>query len=222
MEHQTSSPLADGDAEQREAEYARIEQQIAAAGAPGDQESAVALVVASVRPLIEHVLCAASSRIATEEWTRASVLLYEMIKVDMLKVCAEFNRKTEEGIPLHMTIFTAPDSVFATMVEKEPSAWTRDDAVIAGVQMAPYGAMWTRGASEIFAMAEWGEVEWFGAWAGSCMPYFPRGLPKAAAGRASRRIDSRRWRYCAWTSCGRRRTRCRKRWSRARGLPSAT
>ena len=98
--HQTSSPLADGDAEQREAEYARIEQQIAAAGAPGDQESAVALVVASVKPLIEHVLCAAASRVPTEEWTRASVLLYEMIKVDMLKVCAEFNRKTEEGIPL--------------------------------------------------------------------------------------------------------------------------
>ena len=99
------------------------------------EAGAVELVAACVKPL-SSVLCAPASRIAAPEWQRASLLLYELVKVDLVKVGVELLRKdaaivasagaVPEGgfgppaAPLGL-IWSAPDSALGEMVRKEPS-----------------------------------------------------------------------------------------------------
>ena len=110
-----------------------------------DEESA-ALVIASANPIVRSVLCAPSSRIGLEEWRRASLLLFEMTKIDMLSVCAELWRRDEHGVLAFFNVWTAPDSVLAEMVAKEPSEWGREDALTAALNMAAILPMWCVGA----------------------------------------------------------------------------
>jgi hypothetical protein len=158
-----ASTLADGTAEEREAAYATIESSVRAASTARDgskKEEAIALVIACVKPMVESVLCAPASRVGEAEWVRASILLYEMCKADMVLVCAETHRKTADGIPLYFSIFTAPGTVFAQMLAKEPGEWTRDDALLAAANHSVSAATWAPGYKAVLKEAGWGEVEW--------------------------------------------------------------
>jgi hypothetical protein len=151
--------LAQGDAEERERAYATVE----GTAVRGGNAQAVALAVACVKPLVA-LLCAPAAKVNPTEWVRASLLLYDMGKVDRLTVTAELFRKNDEGVPLYHTIWTAPDNVFAAMLAKDPSAWTRDDAVIAAVNMrAGYCAVVGFGATCQVAGVD--ELEAVGLWA---------------------------------------------------------
>eukprot|EP01052_Picozoa_sp_SAG31_P059831 SAG31_NODE_19079_length_612_cov_1.964912_1_plen_108_part_01 len=98
-----AAALADGDSEARETVYGTIEAAVRTASTArgGAKEEAVAHVIACVKPLIVSVLCAPASRVGAAEWVRASVLLYEMCKANMVLVCAETHRKTDAGTPLY-------------------------------------------------------------------------------------------------------------------------
>ena len=143
-----AAALADGGAEEREAACVAIEAAVlrAAPSAAARDEESAALVIASANPIVRHVLCAASSRIGLEEWRRASLLLFEMTKIDMLSVCAELWRRDEHGVLAFFNVWTAPDSVLAEMVAKEPSEWGREDALTAALNMAAILPMWCVGA----------------------------------------------------------------------------
>ena len=161
------SSLADGGAEDRETTYVALEQ--------AAKSRAVALVAACIKPLADHVLCAPAAHIAAAEWQRAGLLLYELIKVDLIKVGAELLRKADAGdaaasdgsepappaSPLGL-IWAAPDSVLGAMIAKEPSEWTRDDAIIASVNIALCAPVWSAGMTVL--MDEAGgvdEIDWF-------------------------------------------------------------
>ena len=183
--------LAEGTAEQREAACAAIEGAIAtategAAAARGASEQAVALVVACVPPLISGVLCAPASRIAVEEWIRASLLLYAMCKVDLVAVNAEIYRRSESDIPLFFTIWEAEGTVLAQMLAKKE--WGRDDAILAAANLSACSVpMWAVGGTAVLAAQDaWqdgprrmGEMEWMSAWMNGC-PYYA--YPRTARG----------------------------------------
>jgi len=144
-----AAALADGSAEEREAAYAAIEAAVLRAAPPSaaarDEDSA-ALVIGAANPIVRSVLCAPASRIGLEEWRRASLLLFEMTKIDMLSVCAELWRRDEHGVLAFFNVWTAPDSVLAEMVAKEPGTWGREDALTAALNMAAILPMWCVGA----------------------------------------------------------------------------
>ncbi len=154
--------LAEGGAEARDAAYGKIEAAVRTASTAhdGGKEEAVAFVIACVKPLIVSVLCAPASRVDEAEWVRASVLLYEMCKADMVMVCAETHRKTAAGIPLYFSIFAAPDTVFANTLAKEPDGWTRGDAVVVAANHSVSAATWAPGYHCVLREAEWDEGEW--------------------------------------------------------------
>jgi hypothetical protein len=130
-----SLALAQGTDEERAEAYATIE---AAA-----RDGAVTLLVACVKPLIS-LLCAPASRVGVAEWRRACLLLYAMAPVD-IAVAAEMVRKDADGNFYVHTVWTAPDSVFAAMLAKEPSEWTREDAITASANMALHVPAWSTG-----------------------------------------------------------------------------
>jgi hypothetical protein len=162
--------LAQGGAEERERAYATIEGAVRAAPASSDsgKGQAIALAVACVRPLVESVLCAPASKVGEAEYRRAAVLLYEMCKVDMVAVVAETYRKDDEGVILWIKTYTAPDTVFAAMVAKDPRAWTRDDAITAAVHSVQWGVTCAVGCTAVFAEAGLDEMEFIGAWMVDC------------------------------------------------------
>jgi len=120
-----AAALAAGTAEEREAAYANIETAATLSG--GAQGEAVALVVACVKPLIVSVLLAPAAKIGQEEWTRASLLLYTMSKVnqcrDMVAVVAEANRNDENGFPLYLNTWTSKTNILAVVLAKDASEW---------------------------------------------------------------------------------------------------
>lgn len=159
---QLADAFAQGGAEEREAAYATIEGVVRAASVTGSgggdrsPQAALALVVPSVRPLIADVLCAPASRVGRVEYVRAAVLLYEMCKLDMIVVTAEMWRKDEVGATPAISIWTAPDTVLAEMLAKEPSEWTRDDAIVAAANYATHVVMWAAGGDVVLAEAATG------------------------------------------------------------------
>eukprot|EP01043_Picozoa_sp_COSAG02_P026255 COSAG02_NODE_1506_length_12232_cov_420.616088_18_plen_396_part_00 len=143
---------AESGPEQREASYAAIEGVVRGApssdrsGGGGEKRSqAVELAVACVRPLIADVLCAPASKVGRQEYVRASVLVYEMLKVDMMAVVAEAWRKDDEGATPFLNTWTAPDTVLASMLAMEPCEWTRDDALVTAANFAIVLPMWAVG-----------------------------------------------------------------------------
>jgi hypothetical protein len=141
--------LRSGSTEEREAVYVTIESAV--------KQQAIALVVACVKPLIDSVLCAPASRVGVVEWRRASLLLYEMSK-HHFAVSAEMHRKNDEG-KLHIhTIWTAPGTIFAEMIAKEPGAWDRDDAITAAASTAVHVATWAVGVTAVVAEAGVDEI----------------------------------------------------------------
>ena len=91
--------FAEGDAEERERSYAAVEAVVRGAPPAGSgRGEAVAFTAACVKPLIASVLCAPAVKVGEEEYRRASLLLYEMCKLDLLVVSAdEAFRKNDEG-----------------------------------------------------------------------------------------------------------------------------
>jgi hypothetical protein len=90
--------FAEGDAEERERSYAAVEAVVFGAPPAGSgRGEAVAFTAACVKPLIASVLCAPAVKVGEEEYRRASLLLYEMCKLDLLVVSAEAFRKNDEG-----------------------------------------------------------------------------------------------------------------------------
>lgn len=162
-----TAAFAEGSTEEREAAYAAIESVVRGV----DKAQAVAVAMACVRPLIGDVLCAPASEVGRAEYTRAAVVLSEMCTVDMVAVCAEGMRKDEAGEMPMLSMCVAPDTVFAEMVAKEPSEWTRDDALVAASQMAPWVSFTAAGVSAVCKMADGDEMEMMGRFAG------PGGMP---------------------------------------------
>ena len=171
-----AAALADGTAEEREHALAAIESVVRGAPPSGSgREQAVALAVASVKPLIVSVLCAPASKVGETEFVRASVLLCEMCKLDAWLVCGEINRKSSEGTPLLVSAWSAPDTVLAAMLAQEPSQWTRDSAIIAAATMAAWVPMWAAAGTSGGVDSLWAEVGWQGSmeWMGSFCPRCP-------------------------------------------------
>jgi hypothetical protein len=121
--------LAEGDASQRAQAFEALEEvSRSAPSSRAAQEEAVALVVASIRPMIASVLMAPASRIGQDEWTAAALLLYTMIaKVNggrsMRVAMAAALREDENGFPLYLNTWTSQTNVLAVILAKEPSEW---------------------------------------------------------------------------------------------------
>ena len=166
-----TNALAEGGAEDREHVYATIEGAVRGAPSSGScNEQAIALAMSCVRPLIESVLCAPAAKIGGAEYRRASVLLYDMCKLGAVTVCAEMCRKDTDDVILMMKILTAPGTVLAVALAKDPSEWTRDDAILAAVS-AVWMPMFAVGGTAVMAAAGTAEMEFLGAFM-SAHPYF--------------------------------------------------
>ena len=99
--------LARGNAEEREAEYVKLEQKIAnAGGGSSSKKSVIELAAACVRPLIRSVLCAPASRVNADEWKRASLLLYAMCQLDTFTICVQMYGKGDKPGPLCLDMWT--------------------------------------------------------------------------------------------------------------------
>ena len=81
------------------------------------------------------------------------LLVCEMCSVDVVMVCAEMWRKDEAGAFRFLCTWTAPGTVLAEMLGKEPSAWTRDDAVVAAAHWAAFCSILAPGFDVVFAEA---------------------------------------------------------------------
>ena len=164
--------LATGGAEDREHSYATIEGAVRSALSSSIcNEQAIALSVACVGPLIGSVLCAPASRIGEAEYLRASVLLYDMCKLDTLMVSAETLRKDADGVIPMLKILTAPGTVLSVSLAKDPNEWTRSDALLAAVSAAGWMPMWALGGTAVFTAAGMGDMELLGAFM-TTVPYF--------------------------------------------------
>ena len=168
-----AAALADGTAEARALAYESIEEAMRTASGGSSGGAAQAALVACVRPLVVSVLCSPASRVGEAEYRRAALLLYEMAKAPssaemMVAVVAEGYRRDDDGRGLFHATWTAPDTVFAAFVTKDPSAWTRDDAIIAAANHAVFGAAWSPGYAAVSAEAGWEEMEFLGDFMGNC------------------------------------------------------
>ena len=153
--------LAEGGAEERERAYATIE--AAVGGLHGSGKGyAAALAEACARPLVVSILCAPASKIAEKEWLRAALLLSEMAKVDPLAVTAATLRKDNAGTMPFFSIFSAPDTVFAAMLAKDPSGWDRGDAKIVGAGYAVWAPSVVVGCSAVCAAAGLTDMDFIG------------------------------------------------------------
>ena len=146
--------LANGSVEEREAAYVTVEGAVKA--------EAVAYVVACVRPIIQFVLSAPANRVGVAEWRRASLLLFAMEKLDDIAVCTEMHRKDDDGNILFYTMYTTPDTVWAAVLAKEPSAWDRDDALSISYSLAHYVPTFALGTDAVLAEAGVGGMDYMG------------------------------------------------------------
>jgi hypothetical protein len=146
--------------DERRVAYATLEDCCRTAGWPAPP-SVVALLAAAVKPLITGVLTAPVSKVGPDEYTRASLLLYEMVTTDVVAVSAEVNRNDVGGVPLCFRMFMAEDTAFAAVMAKDPAEFTREDAIIASVNMAHHVPTWANGISATLAEADVDEMEWF-------------------------------------------------------------
>eukprot|EP01048_Picozoa_sp_COSAG05_P002803 COSAG05_NODE_122_length_17611_cov_47.044655_1_plen_598_part_00 len=153
-----TAALAKGGAEDREHSYATIEGAVRSAASSSSNEQAISLSVACVGPLIESVLCAPASRIGEAEYLRASVLLYDMCKLDTPMVSAETLRKDADGVIPMIKILTTPGTVLSVSLAKDPNEWTRSDAILAAVS-AGWMPMWALGGTAVFTAAGIDEME---------------------------------------------------------------
>jgi hypothetical protein len=162
-----AAALAAGGAVEREAAYASIEGAVRAAPAAGGAwAQAVAFAVACTRPLIVSVLLAPAAKVGQAEWTRATLLLYEMCKLEMIAVIGEASRKDEEGVSLWTRVWMSQDNALAAIVAKEPREWTQDDAIAASANGGVWTVVWAVGGTAVCAAAGLDELEWFGHWFG--------------------------------------------------------
>ena len=154
-----AAALTEGGAEEREHACATIEGIVR--GSSAKDEAAVALAMACVEPLVS-LLCAPASRVGEAEWVRASVLLFEMCKLDMINVSAELFRRDDAGKVLFLKIWpdTAPDTVFAKMIAKDE--WTRDDAILAAAHYSFVAPLLAAGPHDVVSVVGWGghDLDW--------------------------------------------------------------
>jgi hypothetical protein len=141
-----AAALAEDGAEQRAAAYSAIQAAVRGGGTSD-------FVVACVQPLIVSVLCAPAAKVGAEEWRRASLLLYEMVKLDDMAVSAEMMRPNDAGHLQLYTVWTQPGNVFAEMLAKDPSQWDHDDAMTAATNMSAHMAMWAIGGFHVWEQA---------------------------------------------------------------------
>lgn len=140
------------DREAREAAYAAIEAAARCTFSGSARDEAVALVVASVQPLIRSILMAPASRIEQAEWTRASQLMYEMAKLDLFAIGTAMNHKDADGTPLYLNTWSSDSNVLAEILAKEPSEWTREDAISVALNVGTWNiVIWTEGGSKLCA-----------------------------------------------------------------------
>ena len=166
-----AAAFSKGTAEERERGYASLEGAVRAAPPCGSgKDQAVALAAACARALMSDVLCAPASKVNRAEYLRASLLLFEMCKLDAVAV----GGKDQGGTLLHMTLWLAPDTVLAEMLAKPGRDWTHDDAVLAAAQMAAVVPMNCVGWSAMLAGRGLDEMVFMDAWMLAC-PFTPGG-----------------------------------------------
>lgn len=167
--------LAEGSAERREAAYAEVEtaarSALSLSGAARDEPAALAF--GSVRPIIEAVLLAPDSKIGQAECTRASLLLYEIAKIDLLKMNVQLNRADADGVPLFVTTWTSETNVFAAILRKEPSEWTREDAITVALNHGLWHiVLWAAGSTSVTVAlgltTDEQELGFYHAWSTRC------------------------------------------------------
>lgn len=178
--HRITATFAQGSAEEREAAYIEVEEAVRVAclapagsgsnGHEGQQAEAIALVVGCVRPLIAEVLCASATKVRWAEHVRAALLLFEMSKADLVAVCVEMWRKDDTGAVGYCRMFVAPDNAHHTMLAKDPSEWTREDAIMAAAGLAPFMPLLACGGVAVLPKAGLSEMELLDAWMVAC-PY---------------------------------------------------
>eukprot|EP01045_Picozoa_sp_COSAG04_P016866 COSAG04_NODE_1445_length_6714_cov_1.982162_6_plen_541_part_00 len=166
-----AAAFSKGTAEERERGYASLEGAVRAAPpSGGGKDEAVTLAAACARALMSDVLCAPASKVNRAEYLRASLLLFEMCKLDAVAV----GGKDQGGTLLHMTLWLAPDTVLSEMLAKPGRDWTHDDAVLAAAQMAAVVPMNCVGWSGMLAERGLDEMLFLDAWMSAC-PFTPGG-----------------------------------------------
>ena len=166
-----AAALEKGGLEERVAAYVAVER--AMRSAPPVSAAAVAaggpavekplhgtFVVACVKPLLAHVLCADASKIGAEEYNRALLLLGEMAEYDMFGVCGEMLCKDAPSI---FDVWHA-DSALGLVLAKEPSALNREDVRTLMAFFSPFVPFFSAGIADMCAPIPREEAEFLGDW----------------------------------------------------------
>lgn len=156
-------------AEEREAIYARLEDDVVRGEAAGPE--AAALAAEAAKAILVSVLRAPQARVGVAEWQRAALLLGEMAREQPFAVCGEMVRHDSHGVPQILSIYAAPDTVYTAMLAKEPSAWTREDAVTEACHETAWPPIMATGLSAV--METVGLTDGMQGWLDPCMELVP-------------------------------------------------
>jgi hypothetical protein len=171
-----AAALEKGGLEERVAAYVAVERAmrsappvsaaaVAAGGPAVEKPLHGAFVVACVKPLLAHVLCADASKIGAEEYSRALLLLGEMAEYDMFGVCGEMLCKDAPSI---FDVWHA-DSALGLVLAKEPSALDRGDLRTLMAFFSPFVPFFSAGIADMCAPIPREEAEFIGDWL-RCFP----------------------------------------------------
>eukprot|EP01046_Picozoa_sp_COSAG06_P023805 COSAG06_NODE_1908_length_8088_cov_2.473526_1_plen_225_part_10 len=122
---------------------------------------AIATAAACVAPLVDHVLCASSSRVDALEARRAYLLLVDLVWLDPTIVGAEVMGLRGER---WLRVWSAPSTALAAAVAKPPEKLTRDDVMLAACGALSFAVTRAKGMTEAATRASMGEMEMFALW----------------------------------------------------------
>jgi hypothetical protein len=127
----------------------------------GATEDATATAAACVAPLVDHVLCASSSRVDALEARRAYLLLVDLVWLDPTIVGAEVMGLRGER---WLRVWSAPSTALAAAVAKPPEKLTRDDVMLAACGALTFAVTRAKGMTEAATRASMDEMEMFVLW----------------------------------------------------------
>jgi hypothetical protein len=127
----------------------------------GATEDAIATAAACVAPLVDHVLCASSSRVDALEARRAYLLLVDLVWLDPTIVGAEVMGLRGER---WLRVWSAPSTALAAAVAKPPEKLTRDDVMLAACGALTFAVTRAKGMTEAATRASMDEMEMFVLW----------------------------------------------------------
>jgi hypothetical protein len=145
--------LLSGDQRQRSAAYEEMD--------AINNVGAIATAAACVAPLVDHVLCASSSRVDALEARRAYLLLVDLVWLDPTIVGAEVMGLRGER---WLRVWSAPSTALAAAVAKPPEKLTRDDVMLAACGALTFAVTRAKGMTEAATRASMDEMEMFVLW----------------------------------------------------------